>query len=340
MMSFNMSFNLRMVCIGFLVMVPLGMAHMARAVDVLHGVAVVDDGSAASTVSTAYPTILKNLRGLNFGGPTMSYDFAYVGASSGSVLLPGNADAQLVAQAQPGNVTLAYMSIGTNDLLSAAASVANGSLSGPALTAQEAILVNNIESGVNRALAGGAKVVLGGLSDVADSPSQASIVADPAAKARVEGAIATMESQLSAFAATKGIPFVDFFALEKAVYDSGNFKIGGVNISLTTVGPDPHNFFRDSLYAGVAIEAEVANLWLQGTNTAYGTNIPLLTDQEILNLAGIGNEYHSETFQTAEPLARFTAFTALPEPSTFVLLSVAALGLLGLAARKRRVKKT
>ncbi len=329
-----MSLNSRLAHASFLLMLMSNFA-LSATTDVLHGVGNVDDGGASTSVPGAYPVVLQNLRGINFGGPTLPYDFAYSGASSSSVLLPGDADAQLVTQIQAGNVTLAYMSIGANDMLGAVASVANSSLSGPALIAQENVLINNIETGVNMALGAGAKVVLGGLTDVAESPSVASLVADPAAKARVEGAIANMESQLAAFAATKGIPFVDFFALEKAVYDSGHLQIGGVNISLTTFGPDPHNFFQDSLHAGIAIEGEVANLWLQGTNTAYGTNIPLLTDQEILNLAGIGNEYQAETFLAAEPLAQFTDFTALPEPSSLVLLGVGAVGLLGLHARRR-----
>jgi hypothetical protein len=295
--------------------------------DVLHGVGNIDDGSAAANVPGTYPVVLQSLRGINFGGTNLPYDYAYAGASSLSVLQPGDADSQLIAQARAGNITLALMSIGANDILNVFTSVANGSLSGAALAAQETFLVGNIETGVKEVLGAGAKVVMGGLSDLADSPSEASLMADPAAKARVEGAIATMEAQLAAFAATKGIPFVDFFGLEKAVYDSGHFQIGGVNINLTTAGPDPHNFFQDSLHAGIAIEGEIANLWLQGMNTAYGTNIPLLTDQEILTEAGIGNEYRGETFLAAEPMAQFTDFKAAPEPSSIVLLGVGLVGL-------------
>jgi hypothetical protein len=329
-----MALKLRLARAGLILTVLGGFTFAARAADVLHGVGVIDNGSASPSASGSYPVVLQNLRGINFGGPTFPYDFAYVGASSTSVLQPGDADAQLVTQVQAGNVTLAFMSMGENDMLGAVSAVANGSLSGAALTAQQNILINNVETGVNLVLTAGAKVVVGGLPDIADSPALASTVADPAAKARVEGAIATMEAQLVAFAATKGIPFVDFFALEKAVYDSGHFQIGGVNISLTTVGSDPHNFFQDNLNAGIAIRGEIANLWLQGTNEAYGTNIPLLTDQEILNLAGIGNEYHAETFQAAQPLSRFTDFTPLPEPSSLALAGIAAAGLLAYVFRR------
>ncbi len=328
-----MPLNLRFGLVKLLLAALVGSFGLTARADVLHGVGNIDDGSAAANVPGTYPVVLQSLRGINFGGTNLPYDYAYAGASSYSVLQPGDADSRLVTQVGAGNVTLAFMSIGANDMLDALASVANGSLSGAALTAQENILIGNIETGVNEVLAAGAKVVVGGLSDVADSPSEASLMADPAAKARVENAIANMETQLAAFAAMKGIPFVDFFGLEKAVYDSGHLQIGGVNINLTTAGPDLHNFFQDSLHAGIAIEGEIANLWLQGVNTAYGTNIPLLTDQEILTEAGIGNEYRGETFLAAEPMAQFTDFKAIPEPSSIVLLGV---GLMALVSRRAR----
>ncbi|HEX5444231.1 MAG TPA: PEP-CTERM sorting domain-containing protein [Pirellulales bacterium] len=293
--------------------------------DVLHGIGIVGDGSNAPAANGAPPVIMHTLRGLNFG-PSYAYDYGYFGASSSSIIQPGDAVAQLAAQAQAGNVSLALISIGENDMFGAVASVADGSLAGAALAAQQAFLVNNIETAVNTLLATGVKVVLGGVSDVADSPNFAAIMADPAAKARVENAIATIESQLSAFAQSNHIGFVDFFGLEKAVYDSGDFVVGGVHIDLHTTGPDPHNFFQDNFNAGVVIRGEIANLWMQGANMAYGAGIPLLTDQEILNYAGITTGYVGETFQAANPLASFV--TSVPEPSSAALLGVGLCGLL------------
>ena len=124
------------------------------------------------------------------------------------------------------------------------------------------------------------------------------------------------------------------------MYDSGSFVVRGVNISLTTTGPDPHNFFQDSVNAGTVIRGEIANLWIQGMNEGYGTNIPLLSDLEILTLAGIGNEFVEETFAPATNFGDYTEF--VPEPSSVTLLGIglAALVWRGVRGRRRRLVTT
>ncbi len=172
---------------------------------------------------------------------------------------------------------------------------------------------------MNAVTAAGASVVLGSFSNITDTPAAAEAYANPVYRANLEVALSAADDQLRDFAVSQGIPFIDFFALEKMVYDSGSFVIGGVPISLTTVGPDPHNFFQDGLNAGLAIRGEVTNLWLQAINQGYGTDIPLLSDLEILTLAGLQNEYQAETFGN---VTNFSAFVTVPEPSTFALAAM------------------
>ena len=313
----------------------LCLSGTAASADVLHGVGNIGDGGATAS-GLKYPVMLATERGLNFG-PGYSYVFAQGGGeTSSSVLDPGGQVDQLVAAVQAGDVTLALMSIGDNDWLGVAGSIADGSLSGVALQNGVNSLVNNITTAVNSVLAAGGSVVLGGFSNITDSPAAAAIYANPVARANLENALSAADNQLIAYAASVGIPFIDFFGLEKAVYDSGSFVVGGVNINLHTTGPDPHNFFQDSVNAGTVIRGEVANLWLQGINEGYGTSIPLLTDQEILNLAGIGNEFVAETFAPATNFGDYTV--VVPEPSGMTLL---AIGLLALAWRglRRRVAR-
>jgi hypothetical protein len=302
------------LALGFVVMIANVQA------DILHGLGNIGDGGASNPAGLKFPGIMASQRGLNFGGPTLPYNFAAIGSTSTSVLASGGQVAQLAAQVSAGNVTLALMSIGDNDWFPNATNIATGALSGAALASFEAGVVSRIETGVNTVLAAGGHVVMGGFSNIVDSPAAAAIAANPVYKANLEGALAATDTQLRNFALANNIPFIDFFALEKMVYDSGHFEVGGVNISLTTVGPDPHNFFQDSLNAGVVIRAEIANLWLQAMNEAYGTTIPLLSDLEILTLAGIGNEYVHETFA---PATNFAAFVAVPEPSGWLLAALA-----------------
>lgn len=308
----------------------LGLTARASLID---GVGAIGDGGASGSSTGKYPGMLQATRGLNFGGPTTPYNFATVGATSTTVLNPGGQVAQLAAQVQSGNVTFAFMYIGDNDLVNNAFAVANGSLNGAALVAAQNLLIQNIETGVNTVMAAGGKIVMGGVSDAVHTPFTAAINADPTKKALVEGVNSAIESQLMAFAASKGIPFIDFFGLEKSIFDSGQFVVGGVNISLTNVGPDPHNFFQDNLNAGIVIRAEIANLWLQALK-GYVVNIPLLSDQEILNLAGIGNEYHGETFIAASHLTDFAHFTT-PEPSSVTLLAIGLAAITASLLRRR-----
>jgi hypothetical protein len=277
--------------------------------------------------------MMHDSRGLNFG-PSYAYVHGTGGATTSSVLVPGDQIDQLVAQVQSGDVTLALMSIGDNDWFTVAGSIANGSLSGPALQTFQNNLVTNITTGVDAVLAAGGKVVLGSFSNITDAPAAAAIYANPVARANLEGALAAADDQLRAYAVSHGVPFVDFFALQKMVYDSGSFVIGGVPISLTTVGPDPHNFFQSSLNAGLAIRGEIANLWIQAINQGYGTNIPLLTDLEILTIAGLQDEYQGETFGN---VTNFASFVSVPEPSTFALTAILLIAVLAHRARRHGI---
>ncbi len=313
----------------FALLAMIGCTCAAQAA-ILDGIAVVGDGGESSTVLGSPPLAMHDLRGLNFG-PNMAYDYATLGAYASSQAQVQAA--QVITQVQNHNVTLALMNMGENDLLSVRGSIANGSIDPGTLASEEDLLAAYIEGSVSAILAAGGKVVLGGLSDQADSPGA---VSNPADKARLEAkAIAAFSSpRLAAFAASNGVPFINFYALEKSVFDSNSFVVGGVPISLT-VGTDPHNFFYDPLHAGIVINGEIANLWIQAMNEGYGTNISLLSDLEILQRAGLASEYlPPTTFSTATNLSQFVS---VPEPSAVALLVIGGAALvIGRGVRRSR----
>ncbi len=301
---------------------------------ILDGLGAIGAGNVSSA-PTNFPGLMQDLRGLNFGGVGLPYAYGYVGADSSSILSPGDQVDQAVTEITAGNITLALIGIGDNDNLDVADEIATGALSGAALAAHQAQVAANIATAVNTITAAGGGVVLGGFANIVHSPAAASIKADPVARANVEDALSGGNALVVDFALPQGIPFIDFFALQTAIYEAGSAQLGGVDLILDGFDSDPHYFFKDPYHAGIIIRAAIANLHIEAINQGYGTNIPLLSDLEILTLAGLEGEYVEETFAASYA---YGSFVIVPEPSGLVLagvgLAVIAMG--GVRRAKRR----
>jgi hypothetical protein len=286
---------------------------------VLDGLGSIGGESSGSTPNN-YPDLLQTNRGLNFGGAGLPNAFGYVGSDSVSILQPGNQIDQLVTQVQLGNITLAIITIGDNDYIDQAFNIATGALSGPALANFQAQVAANIATAVNTVQAAGAHVVLGGFADILHSPASASILANPVGAQRLADALADGRTLVSDFAISNGIPFIDFYALQKDVYDNGSAQLGGVDLILTGYGADPHYFFEDPYHAGTIVRGAISNLYIEAINEGYGTNIALLSDLEILTLAGLEGEYVAETFVDTYA---YPNYVAVPEPAGLTLCGIA-----------------
>ncbi len=310
-------------------------ATSAAQAGILDGLGSVGGESSGATPNN-YPDLLQTYRGLNFGGAGLPNALGYVGSSSSSILQPGNQIDQLVTQVQLGNVTLAIITIGDNDYINQATNIATGALSGPALASYQAQVAANITTAVNAVRAEGAYVVLGGFADILHSPASASILANPVGADRLANALADGRTLVSNFAVANNIPFIDFYALQKEVYDNGSAQLGGVDLILSGYGADPHYFFEDPFHAGIIVRGAITNLYIEAINQGYGTNIPLLSDQEILGFAGLGGEYESETFVNTYA---YPKYVAVPEPSSLLLsgLALATVALATVVLVRRRV---
>jgi len=303
--------------LAFTLVLSLGIAP-ARA-GILDGIGAIG-ATSSSSAPTSYPGLLQDNRGLNFGGVGVPYAYGQLGADSASVLAPGNQIDQLVTQVGLGNITLANFFVGNNDYIDVATDIATGALSGAALAAYQAQVATNLDTGVNAVQTAGAGVVLGGIINIVHSPAAAAIKANPVARALLENALSDGNDLIADVALAQGVPFIDFFALQSAVYDAGSAQIGGVDLILDGFDSDPHYFFESEFRV-------IGNLFIQAINDGYGTSIPVLSDLELLTLAGLENEYVDETF--ADTFA-YPAYVTIPEPSGLVLAAV------GLAARAAR----
>jgi len=219
--------------------------------------------------------------------------------------------------------------LGDNDYINAANSIASGALSGGALAAFEQQVANNIDAGVSALQNAGSAVVLGGYANIVHSPAAATIKANPVARANLETALSDGNELVRAVALARGVPYIDFHTLLTQVYDAGVAELGGVELILTGSGSDPHFFWQDPFHAGLLVRGVIANLYIQSINEGYGTSIPLLTDLEILTLAGLEDEYEQDTFDAAYPYA---SFVTIPEPATWLLATIGLAAMLALAA--------
>jgi hypothetical protein len=300
--------------------------------------AILDGLGAIGTESSSdnpgsVPALLQEHRGLNFGGPGLPYAYGHTGADSQSVLLPGNQVDQLVPQATAGNITLAILDLGNNDYLEAGEEIISGALSGAALAAFHAQVAANVATVTNAVQTAGAGVVMGGISNLIYSPAVAEEVTDPLQLAAFSNAMAAGEALVADYALSHGIPYIDFFQLLTDVYVAGSAQIGGVDLILTGYSADPHYFWSDPFHTGVLVRGAIANFYLQAINERFGTNIPLLSDLELLALGGLEDEYEGETFAASYD---YDGFVSVPEPSALDLsaLALAAFALAGVARVK------
>jgi len=317
------------------VLVLLVIAPGVANADILHGIATMGDSSSIKSAPYKFPVMLQNNRGLNFGGPSLSYVHAVGGATSATMLTQQQPQ-KVAADVAAGNVTVATILVGNNDYGQNALSLISGGLTQDELTTFENGIVSNIESAVTTVLNSGIQgFLLGSVPRLVDEPAATqyfpSIPADqlPGLIDLVDASQERVNAQLLDFANAHHIPFVDFFGFEKSLGDVDHITVGGVPIAMTK-GPDSTYFFVDNLHPGWVGNAILSNFWMTALNVAYGTNLSLFSDQEALNMAGLRSQYTGETFSNSVDYADFIYFNPVPEPSTILLAGLGAFIILAL----------
>jgi len=314
----------------------IGASPIARAA-ILDGVGVMGDSASIRSSSYKWPVQLQNYRSINFGGSGLPYDYAVGGATSAS-LLSGNQHTKMRNDVLAGKVTLGIIFIGNNDWGSTTGlQIAAGSITPTAQTAFQNAVFNNIKTAVDMQLNAGIEgMIIGGIEDLSLTPTGQSVT-DVDARSRIQASISSVNSQLLAYAQTNHLPFIDFFGLANDIYDSG-LVVGGVNINFNTSGSNPRNFWIDDLHPGILGNAILGNVFMTAMNVAYGTNLPLYTDQQILTLAGLSSSYTGETFSTSYNLTNYVHYSAVPETSSIALAFFGAAVLVIAARRNVRLR--
>ena len=290
---------------------------------------------ASESEGTAYTgswvPYLANQRGFNFGGAGNPYNVAIGGAKTNTLLTQGQHTA-VQTLVQNGDVDLAYLFIGGNDFFAVGTSIADGSLSGPALTTWAQGVVSNINTAVDTVLsAGPLGMVVASMPDVLLTPGGRSIFDTPVEIDRGTAAVDLVNSLLKAEMLSRGVVYVDLTSAMRDI-NLAPLVVGGVPIDVVNASSDPTHFFQDLRHPAAVGNGLVANLFLEAVNVGFGTTYPILTDLEILTTAGLAGSY---TGQTSNLPYENYVITAVPEPSTLVLAGIAALGVWAVRRRLR-----
>ncbi len=215
-----------------------------------------------------------------------------------------------------GNVTLAFLWIGTNDfrnVLNAPVPPANVP---PTLVSNA---VANFSSALNTVLAAdpNVRMVVGTTYDEAVLPYvRKRLEAGQLSQALVDQVslgIQDYNTQITAIAkADHRVAVADLFGLLDEVMAPDQFSFGGLPMDRLTSGAQPDHFYVDDMHPGTIGQGLIGNAFIDTINTQFGADVPRLTDAEIFAVAGV-----------------------VPEPSSLILLGLSTLVLLGYRSTSR-----
>jgi hypothetical protein len=267
------------------------------------GMGVVGDGLsedyADQSLSYAqnWVQLLGSTENINFGGSGYPYDLARVGATSQIMLTEGQASS-VAQQVQSGQVTDVVLMIGQEDFDPGGDAYTGIYMQGlpqqGGWTSQQVQnfadgVVTNISTALAQLKASGAKVVLSNIMDYSLLPYAQQTFPDAGRRVLVGGVIAGINQQIAALAAAQRVPMIDLSGLSQLLLGTplSSVTIGGVTLTNTS-GQDPHNLFTaDGIHPGTVFQAALANLVLEGFSLGYGVNVPLLSEQQMVQAAGL-----------------------------------------------------
>jgi lysophospholipase L1-like esterase len=274
--------------------------------------------TAGRAYSGSWVPFLAVDRGLNFG-PNQSYNRAVGGATTSSLLTQGQHTA-VKTLVESGSVDLSFLFIGANDVGPVALQLASGTLNGQTWANG---MVSRILTAADTVLAAGPDgMVVAGLPDMTLVPAAQTYLPllTPPLRQNLLNAFELVNTQLKQEVLDRGIVFLD---IAQAMRDlnAEPLVVGGVNIDTVNASADPTHFFQDALHPAVVGNGIFANLMITALNVGYDQSISLISDQLMLQKAGLSTSYRGETSNI--DYAKYV-YTAVPESSsTLMLITVA-----------------
>ena len=262
-------------------------------------------GEFSETTLNWMEQLVKN-RGLNFGKwgtwdeprrTGYEYNWARSGATTRSIIESGQ-HTGLAQQVANGRVSFVFMWIGNNDFHLKNGSyeeIYDGTLSDDELQEKVDGVVADITTAVDTILqAGDVKMAVVTIADQGIAPQAQFLFPDPRKRRRVTEAVNSVNARINELAEARGVLVLDINAIGDILFArvdlTGRIKVAGQKIFILKKGNDPHYLqLADNIgHAGTVLSGMIANsLFIEPFDNAFGLDIPLLTDEEIVQNAGI-----------------------------------------------------
>ncbi|MBN2293456.1 MAG: PEP-CTERM sorting domain-containing protein [Pirellulales bacterium] len=255
------------------------------------------------------------------------YNWARYAADSGDMISTGQ-HTGLAGQVASKGITHALLMIGANNFAffdPVYYDIYNGNLTPEQIQTQHIDpLIADIDTALQTVTPTGVQLMVCTMPDYGVVPYAQSMYPDPVKRDAVAAAISVASDQIIDKAFEYGVPVVDLEGILLTVFgthqDPNNtLQVGGVSIDLESGGGGATNgFVDDNIHPHTLLQGMLANLFIEGFNKAYGDSIDTFSDQELLNHAGIGNLYVTDTLDAQ--IGNYRDYILVPEPSTPILL--------------------
>jgi hypothetical protein len=232
-----------------------------------------------------------------YGEPRRSgyeYNWARVDATSGSLLSQGQ-PYNLSQQINAGLVSHAVLEIGQNDfqpnpLGGAYSSIYKGQWSQSQINSYVDQVVSNISLAVNRLNATSGQLVVSNIIDFGIAPFTKQYFPKATGRERVSNVIDSVNARLSQMADDFNVVLVDTNGLAEQLLGTStspksSWTIGGVKVNNSGGTAATNSFVSDKIHPHTLLQTQVANLFLTGFHSAYGTPVDLFTEREAVTLA-------------------------------------------------------
>jgi phospholipase/lecithinase/hemolysin len=265
-----------------------------------------DRGGAYASITFSWVELIAARRGLNLG-PWGTWDeprrtgFKYNWSRSGETTHDAIESGQhtgLAAQVASGEVSHVIVWIGTNDFASWNGNyqeIYDGRLNGKALQAKLDAIVADITLAVDTITrAGQVNLLLATIPERPATPDMMRRFPAEAGRRQVNEAIRAVNTRLMTMASSRGIAVVDSNALMQALFQrmdkTGALRLGNEQINVLGKGSEPHygQLDDEAGHPGTILSGLIANeIVIRPLDEQLGANIPPLSDEEILQSAGL-----------------------------------------------------